>query len=53
MRSKYWRGTLALVLLGNIHGAGGLSFMDFDLTGGCLLSKVLRVVWYLGLVISS
>jgi len=56
MRSKYRPRTLAF------HGAGGLIFMDFDLTGVCLSSKVLSVVWYcsyncdksaLGLVISS
>ena len=62
MRSKYRRRTLALIISGDIHGAGGLIFMDFDLTGACLSSKVLSVVWYcshncdksaLGLVISS
>ena len=29
----------------DIHGAGGFIFMDFDLTGACLSSKVLSVVW--------
>ena len=62
MRSKYRRRTLALIISGDIHGAGGLIFMDFDLTDRCLSSKVLSVVWYcshncdksaLGLVISS
>jgi len=51
-----------VIISGDIHGVGGLFFMDFDLTGVCLSSKVLSVVWYcshncdksaLGLVISS
>ena len=62
MRSKYQRRTLALIISGDIHGAGGLNVMEFDLTGVCLSSKVLGVVWSyahncdksaLGLVISS
>ena len=35
MRSKYRRLTLALIISGDIHGAGSLMFMDFDLTGAC------------------
>jgi len=44
-----------------IQGAGGLAFIHFDLTGACLSSKDLNVMWYcshncdktaLGLVIS-
>jgi len=62
LRSKYRRRTLALIISGDIHGSGGLIFMDFYLTGACLSSKVLSVVCYcshncdtsaLGLVISS
>ena len=58
MCSKYRRRTLALIISGDIHGLG---FMDFDLTGACLSSTGLSVVWYcshncyksaLGLVIS-
>ena len=40
VRSKYRRRTLALIISGDIHGAGGLIFMDFDLTGACLSSKI-------------
>ena len=46
MRSKYRRLTLALIISGDIHGAGRLMFMDFDLTGACWSSKVLNVVCY-------
>ena len=62
MRSKYRRRSLALIISGDIHGGGGLLFMDFYLTGAFLSSKVLNVVWYcshncdksaLGLVIRS
>jgi len=62
MQSKYRRRTLPLIISGDIHGKGGWIFMDFDLTGPCLSSKALSVVWYcshicdksaLGLVISS
>ena len=54
--------TLALIISSDIHGAGGLLCMHFDLTGACLSSKALRVVCYclhncdtsvLGLVIRS
>jgi len=44
--SKYQWRTLALIISGDIHGAGGLIFMDFDLTGACLSSKVLSVVLF-------
>jgi len=44
--SKYRQRTLALIISGDIHGAGALIFMDFDLTGACLSNKVLSVVWY-------
>ena len=44
MRSKYRRRTLALIISGDIHGAGALIFMDFDLTGACWSIKVLNVV---------
>jgi len=44
IRSKYRRRTLALIISEDIHGAGGLIFMDFDLTDACLLSAVLIVV---------
>jgi len=62
MRSKYRRRTFAWNILGDIHGECGWIFMDFYLTGVCLSSKVLSVLWYcshncdkssLGLVISS
>ena len=46
MRSKYRRRTLALIISGDIHGAGGLVLMYFDLTAACLSSKALSVVWY-------
>jgi len=35
MRSKYRRRTLALIISGDIYGAG-VFFMDFNLTGACL-----------------
>ena len=34
MRHKYRRRTLALIISGDIEGAGGLLFIDFDLKGG-------------------
>jgi len=46
MRSKYGRRTLALIISENFHGAAGLRFMDFDLTGACLSRKVLSEVPY-------
>jgi len=59
--AKYRRSTLALIMSEDNHGAGGLIVVDFDLTAGCLSSKLLSAVWYcshnsnksaLGLVIS-
>jgi len=44
VHSKYLQRTLALIISGDIQGAGGLTFMNSDLTGECLSSKNLSVV---------
>jgi len=46
MRSNYRRRSLALITLGDIHGAGGLILKDFDLIGVCLSIKVSSVLRY-------
>ena len=44
IRCKYSRRTLTLAISEDIHSAGSLIFMNFDLTGACLSSQVLDII---------